>query len=200
MRKKESGTGRSKPRLYSAATREPLLLAAQNFHSRLYTLVKNNILATYLHSGDPGMEQYARDYTVYVVAEYLCWAEIIRRNLRFLDLGAEERNRELVRQLECVQLAIADHDLPRAFRHPLLRSRNAMARLAWSSGALLMRQVRYSVRSLSWMPSARSRPIPAALADRCHCRRQRSARPIAGHVSRRARPPGRLRPAPGACC
>ena len=62
------------------------------------------------------MEQYARDYTVYVVAEYLCWAEIIRRDLRFLDLGAEERNRELVRQLERTQLAIADHDLPRAFR------------------------------------------------------------------------------------
>jgi len=96
--------------------REPLLLAAQNLHSRLYTIVRNNILVTWLRSGDPDMEQYARDYTVYVLAEYLCWAEIIRRDLRFLDLGAEERNRELVRRLENIQLAIADHALPRPLR------------------------------------------------------------------------------------
>jgi len=96
--------------------REPLLLAAQNLHSRLYRIVNNNILATYLHSGEPDMERYTRDYTVYVLAEYLCWAEIIRRDLRFLDLGAEERNRELVRRLEDVQLAIADPALPRPLR------------------------------------------------------------------------------------
>jgi hypothetical protein len=96
--------------------REPLLLAAQNLHSRIFTIVRHGILTEYLHGGDPDMERYGRDYTVYALAEYLCWAEIIRRDLRFLDLGAEQRNRELVRKLEYIQLAIADPSLPRAIR------------------------------------------------------------------------------------
>jgi hypothetical protein len=96
--------------------REPLLLAAQNLHSRIYSIVRNKILSNYLHCGDPDLERYGRDYTVYVLAEYLCWAEIIRRDLRFLDLGAEERNRELIRKMEDIQLAMADPGLPRALR------------------------------------------------------------------------------------
>jgi hypothetical protein len=96
--------------------REPLLLAAQNLHSRIYMIVKNKILADYLHCGDPELERYGRDYTVYVFAEYLCWIEIIRRDLRFLDLGTEARNRELVRKVENVQIAMSDVTLPRALR------------------------------------------------------------------------------------
>src|SRR6266566_2092986 len=52
--------------------REPLLNAAQNLHSRLYTMVEHNALAANLCSGDADLERYARDYTIYVLAEYLC--------------------------------------------------------------------------------------------------------------------------------
>ena len=62
------------------------------------------------------MERYARDYTVYVLSEYLCWAEIIRRDMRFLDLGNEERNRDLVQLLEASQRAISSERFPRPFR------------------------------------------------------------------------------------
>ena len=79
--------------------REPLLAAAYNLQSRLYNIVDQSYLDYYLRCGDPDQERYARDYTVYVLAEYLCWAEIIRRDMRFLDLGSEEGNRELVRKL-----------------------------------------------------------------------------------------------------
>jgi hypothetical protein len=95
--------------------REPLLLAAQNLHSRLFRIVQYNVL-NYLHSGDPDLDCHTRNYTVYVLAEYLCWAEIIRRDLRFLDLGAEERNRELVCRLEHIQRAIVDQAVPRPLR------------------------------------------------------------------------------------
>jgi hypothetical protein len=96
--------------------REPLLLAAENLHSRIFSIVKNKILLDYLQSSDPDLQRYGREYTVYVLAEYLCWAEIIRRDLRFLDLGTEERNRDLVRKLENVQMAMSDTALPRAIR------------------------------------------------------------------------------------
>ena len=65
-------------------------------------MVEHNTLAAHLHSGDADLERYARDYTIYVLAEYLCWAEIVRRDLRFLDLASEERNREFVRLLEVI--------------------------------------------------------------------------------------------------
>jgi hypothetical protein len=96
--------------------REPLLNAVQNLHSRLYTIVEHNVLDSQLHCGDPDLERYARDYTVYVFAEYLCWAEIIRHDLRFLDLGTESLNRELVGLLEANQLAIASETMPKPLR------------------------------------------------------------------------------------
>jgi hypothetical protein len=96
--------------------REPLLAAAHNFQARLYNIVNMSFLAAYLHCGDQDVERYARDYTVYVLAEYLCWAEIIRRDLRFLDLGNEERNRELIHFLEESQRVISSENFPRPLR------------------------------------------------------------------------------------
>lgn len=96
--------------------REPLLAAAQNLHSRLYTMVEHNVLAAHLHCGDPELEHYARDYTIYVLAEYLCWAEIVRRDMRFLDLGSDEGNREFVRLLEINQLALSNEEFPSSLR------------------------------------------------------------------------------------
>ncbi len=93
--------------------REPLLAAAYNLQSRLYNIVQLHYLAVYLRCGDPDQERYARDYTVYVLAEYLCWAEIIRRDLRFLDLGSEEGNRELVRKLDATHRAIGGEQPPK---------------------------------------------------------------------------------------
>jgi hypothetical protein len=96
--------------------REPLLAAAHSLQSRLYNIVDLSYLDYYLRCGDPDQERYARDYTVYVLAEYLCWAEIIRRDMRFLDLGSEEGNRELVRKLNATHGAIGNERRPRALR------------------------------------------------------------------------------------
>ena len=73
--------------------REPLLRAADSLQSRLYNILEKNFLATYL--GQSGYQTYAINSTLYAFAEYLGWVEILRRNLRFLDLGEEEKTREL---------------------------------------------------------------------------------------------------------
>jgi hypothetical protein len=80
--------------------REPLLGAAHNLQARLYNIVDRDFLASYLNAEDPELQRYARDYTVYVLAEYLGWAEIIRRDLRFLDLRTVAENRTLVELIE----------------------------------------------------------------------------------------------------
>src|SRR5262252_515018 len=86
--------------------RDPLLDAAQTLQSRLYNIVRGRYLENFLHCGDPDEERYARDYTVYALAEYLTWVEILRREVRFLDLGDEGHNRGLMNLLTTAQLAI----------------------------------------------------------------------------------------------
>lgn len=73
--------------------REPLLRAADSLQSRLYNILKKNFLSTYLDKS--GYQTYAINSTLYAFAEYLDWVEILRRNLRFLDLGEEEKTQEL---------------------------------------------------------------------------------------------------------
>jgi hypothetical protein len=86
--------------------RDPLLDAAQTLQSRLFNVVELNYFGKYLHCGDPDEERYAREYTLYALAEYLCWAEIVRRELRFLDLGDVPRTRQLMAHLAQIQLTI----------------------------------------------------------------------------------------------
>ena len=90
--------------------REPLLLAANSLQSRFHNAIGGHYLPKFLHCGDPEEERYARNFTVYAIAEYFCWVEIIRRELRFLDLGSEERTREFNRHLEVVSHVFGTSD------------------------------------------------------------------------------------------
>jgi hypothetical protein len=83
--------------------RDPLLDAANTLQGRLYNIVRQNYFGRYLHCGDPDEERYARNYTLFAIGEYLCWVEIVRRELRFLDLGDVERNRKLLGYLTELQ-------------------------------------------------------------------------------------------------
>jgi hypothetical protein len=88
-----------------AQYRDPLLDASHTLQARLYNIVAQNYLGRYLNCGDPDEERYARDYTVFGVAEYLCWVEIVRRELRFHDLGDDERTRKLLGALTATQVS-----------------------------------------------------------------------------------------------
>jgi len=96
--------------------RDPLLDAAQTLQSRLYNIVEQDYFGRYLRCGDADEEHYARDYTLYAFAEYLCWAEIVRRELRFLDLGDLPRTRALLGHLAQVQLTIQTDRVPSPFQ------------------------------------------------------------------------------------
>jgi hypothetical protein len=79
--------------------RDPLLDAANTLQGRIYNIVRQQYFGRYLHCGDPDEERYARNYTLFAIGEYLCWVEIVRRELRFLDLGDVARNRKLLAHL-----------------------------------------------------------------------------------------------------
>ena len=96
--------------------RDPLLDAAQTLQSRAYNIVTNGYLGKFLHCGDPDEERYARDYTVFALAEYLTWVEIVRREVRFLDVGDEVHNKRLMELLMQTQLTIQSDRLAGPFR------------------------------------------------------------------------------------
>jgi hypothetical protein len=96
--------------------RDPLLDAANTLQGRFFNIVGQNYLGRFLNHNDPGERQYARDYTVYAIAEYLCWVEILRRELRFLDLGDVKRNRDLLERLTNLQHTLQTDRLPPQFR------------------------------------------------------------------------------------
>lgn len=96
--------------------REPLLWSAHALQGRLFNAVRPGFLNDFLHCGDPDDERYTRDYTVYVLAEYLCWVEIIRRDQQFLDLGDVERNKRFFGFLDRITYIAAALDTPAQLR------------------------------------------------------------------------------------
>jgi hypothetical protein len=96
--------------------RDPLLDAANTLQARLFNIVAQRYLERYLHCGNPDEERYARDYTVFAIAEYLCWVEILRRELRFLDLGDVKRNRRLLAHLTRTQVTFQSEKIIGTFR------------------------------------------------------------------------------------
>jgi hypothetical protein len=112
QRQEREQTKAEQAELLISRYREPLMLSAQSLQSRLFNAVRDEYLPVYLHHEDEEERRYARDFTVYTLAEYLCWVEIIRRELRFLDLGAEESNREFTRLLLVVTNTMSNQVMP----------------------------------------------------------------------------------------
>jgi hypothetical protein len=93
--------------------REPLLRAAFDLQSRLYNIVHQDFLRRYAAEPVEGAREYAVKNTLYVLAEYLAWVEILRRDVQFLDLGDVARSQQLAELLEQVVDALAtDERLP----------------------------------------------------------------------------------------
>jgi hypothetical protein len=106
--------------------RDPLLWAAFDLNSRIYNLLTQDFIA-YWHRGslphrsDQERHAYITRSTLFVVAEYLGWSEAVRRNIQFLDLGSQARNRRLMELLFQIQKTFAA-DVMRDPRFCLFRS------------------------------------------------------------------------------
>ena len=72
--------------------RDPLLRSAIDLQSRLYNIHQQDFLKRF-YNRSPTALNYAVLNTLYVVAEFFGWVEILRREIQFLDLGDLEMNR-----------------------------------------------------------------------------------------------------------
>jgi hypothetical protein len=96
-----------------ALYRDPLLAAAFDLQSRLYNIFRGRFLETYYDDQGRGVNgTYARDSTLWIIGQYLGWAEIIRSEVLFLDLGNVRKNRLLQRRLDDVTRAFASDAIP----------------------------------------------------------------------------------------
>jgi len=103
--------------------RDPLLRAAFDLQSRLYNIAQNRFLTIYCTEEDPDAREYAETNTLYVIAEYLGWVEILRREVRFLDLGDELRTRAAASLVDEIRRTFLSDRYP-----PLLRIFNGQQR------------------------------------------------------------------------
>lgn len=76
--------------------RDPVLWAAYDLQSRIFNIVAQRFLSVYLVHGTAKERAYAQRNTLFVLAQYLGWVEIVRRSVQFLDIGSKEENLELV--------------------------------------------------------------------------------------------------------
>ncbi len=74
---------------------EPLGRAAYELQSRIFNIAKGGFLEIYLTHGDARTRSYAVNHTVFVIAQYFAWTELIRREIQFIDLGRDEKTRTL---------------------------------------------------------------------------------------------------------
>jgi hypothetical protein len=84
--------------------RDPLARAAFDLQSRLYNIASNRFLEDYLIHGNPAEQEYARESTLYVIAEFFGWVEIQRREIQFLDLRDVGQTRQLSEAIDALSV------------------------------------------------------------------------------------------------
>ncbi len=72
-----------------ARYRGPLLHAAFDLQSRLWNILCRGFVQTFHANGTDRQKKYVVDNTLFVIGQYFCWIEIIRREVQFLDIGDE---------------------------------------------------------------------------------------------------------------
>jgi hypothetical protein len=88
--------------------RVPMLHAAFNLQSRLYNIGRQDFLSIFLTGGSSSEAEYARFNTAYLIGQYLCWAEILRREGQLLAPLQRGRDRDIVAAMEDVRYEMAD--------------------------------------------------------------------------------------------
>lgn len=84
-----------------------LAWAVFDLQSRLFNILQGHVLdrapgpgsgflTAFLTHGSPQDAEFVRRSTVFVLAEYLGWVEIMRRDVQFLDLGRSDANQAVM--------------------------------------------------------------------------------------------------------
>lgn len=74
---------------------EPLARSAYDLQSRIYNILEQGFVDVYLTNGDERRKTYAINNTAFLIAQYFCYVELARQEIRFIDLGENNKTREL---------------------------------------------------------------------------------------------------------
>ncbi len=88
--------------------REPLLRSAFDLQSRLHNILHTDFVILASNDSAHGSPGYIRSSTLFRLAQYFSWVEILRRRIQFLDLGDQERTRQLSARLDAISKAFAE--------------------------------------------------------------------------------------------
>jgi hypothetical protein len=91
--------------------REPLLHSAFELQSRLFNVLRKDFLGKFYVRGTDREKAYVVDSTAFVVAQYLGWTEVTRREVQFLDMGEMENTRRLAEIQEAIRQLFLLHEL-----------------------------------------------------------------------------------------
>lgn len=91
--------------------RDPLIAAANALQSRLFNIVEKKLFSQPAENEERrGRRPYSIESTLYVLAEFLGWVEILRQEMQFLDLGSDRKTWRLYNILHGVQDILAQND------------------------------------------------------------------------------------------
>jgi len=96
--------------------REPLAHACFELQSKLYNILKLGLLKSYYLSGSENEKDYAVQHTLFVIAQFLAWNEIILREIQFLDVGEVESTRQLSELNEKIVVSFLSSEYGNVFR------------------------------------------------------------------------------------
>jgi hypothetical protein len=91
--------------------REPLVRSAYELQSRLYNILVQHLLQIYFTGQDSNdrTRSYVVNHTAFVISQYLCWTEIVRRDIQYIDLGRNDSaSTDRTRNLTKLQNSISD--------------------------------------------------------------------------------------------
>jgi hypothetical protein len=95
---------------------EPLARAAYDLQSRLYNILNRNFTLRYLAQGNDRERAYAVNNTIFLIAQYLAWTEIIRVAIQYVDLGTSEQTRQFARLQDGIYSLFTTDTFPPPFR------------------------------------------------------------------------------------
>jgi hypothetical protein len=77
--------------------RGPLVHAAYDLQSRIFNLVNQNVVDLYFFEGqgDSSDKEYFLKNTLYLIAQYFAWTEIIRKEIQFIEFNDAKTSQNL---------------------------------------------------------------------------------------------------------
>lgn len=95
---------------------DSLLRSAYALQARFWNLVNGRFSDVYVRGGTDEERFHAVTSTVWLVGQYFCWVELLRRDAYSLALGGVERGQQLLRLLARVEELFATDRFPPRFR------------------------------------------------------------------------------------